>query len=94
MESSLVILMTQLVGPPHFTSSALHSLNHSLCLSRSPSRQKSLTWVTLPTCVSSVYGPFHPQAVTHGRSSGKWWAFQAGISAPANQPQPGAPSTK
>ena len=91
MESSL---MTQLVDPHHFISSDLHSLNHSLCLSRSPSRQGSLTWVTLPTCVSSVYGLFHPQAVPHGRSSGKWWAFQVGISAPANQPQPGAPRAK
>ena len=42
MESSLVTLMTELAGPPHFIS-ALRSLNHSLCLSRSPSRQESLT---------------------------------------------------
>ena len=68
MESSLVTLLTQLVGPPHFTS-ALDSLTHSLCLSRSPSRQESLTGATLPTCVTSVYRPFHPQTVTHGRSS-------------------------
>lgn len=84
MESSLVTLMAELVGPPHFIS-ALRSLNHSLCLSRSPSRQESLTWVTLPTCVTSVYGPFHHQAVTHGRSSWKWWAFQVGkASLPTN----------